>query len=130
MNIGIIMGRLTKDPEIKTGKKQDGTETKVARFTVAVDGTKKDDTDFIPVVAFGKKAEVIEKFFKKGNKILLKGRIKTGSYTNKDGQKVYTTDIWLEELDFCESKKSDAQPQQDDGFLDVPDNLDDDGLPF
>jgi single-strand DNA-binding protein len=129
MNIGIIMGRLTKDPEIKTGKKQDGTETKVARFTVAVDGTKKDDTDFIPVVAFGKKAEVIEKFFKKGNKILLKGRIKTGSYTNKEGQKVYTTDIWLEELDFCESKKSDAQPQQDDGFLDVPDNLDE-TLPF
>lgn len=129
MNQAIIMGRLTRDPEIKTGKKQDGTETKVARFTVAVDGFRKNDTDFISVVAFDKKADVIERYFSKGSKILIKGRIKTGSYTNKDGQKVYTTDIWLQELDFCDSKQQEAQPQQADGFLDVPDNLEED-LPF
>ena len=128
MNISILMGRLTADPEIKTGAKKDGTEFKTATFTLAVDGYK-DHTDFIRVVAFDKKAEVIEKYFKKGNKILIKGRINTGSYTNKDGQKVYTTDVYLDELDFCESKQSE-QPQQADGFLDVPDNLDDESLPF
>lgn len=128
MNISILMGRLTADPTIKTGTRPDGSTFTTATFTLAVDGYK-EHTDFIRVVAFDKKADVIEKYFKKGSRILVKGRINTGSYTNKDGQKVYTTDVYLEELDFCESKQSE-QPQQADGFLDVPDNLEDDDLPF
>lgn len=129
MNISILMGRLTADPEIKTGAKKDGTEFKTATFNLAVDGYK-DHTDFIRVVAFDKKAEVIEKYFKKGNKILVKGRINTGSYTKQDGTKVYTTDVYLEELDFCESKQSE-QPQQADGFTEIPDDfLNDPSLPF
>lgn len=127
MNISILMGRLTADPVIKTGIRPDGSTFTTATFTLAVDGYK-EHTDFIRVVAFDKKADVIEKYFKKGSRILVKGRINTGSYTTKDGQKVYTTDVYLEELDFCESKQE--QPQQADGFLDVPDSLEDDDLPF
>lgn len=129
MNIGIIMGRLTKDPDIKTYTKENNEAGKIARFTVAVDGIKENDADFIPVVAFDKKADVIEKYFKKGSKILVKGRIKTGKYTNAEGKTVYTTDLQLHELDFCESKNQEENHQQD-GFLDVPDELNDEGLPF
>ena len=123
------MGRLTADPVIKTGTRPDGSTFKTATFNLAVDGYK-DHTDFIRVVAFDKKADVIEKYFKKGSRILVKGRINTGSYTKQDGTKVYTTDVYLEELDFCESKQSE-QPQQADGFTEIPDDfLNDPSLPF
>ena len=106
MNRVILMGRLTKDPDVRG----DGNST-VARYSIAVDRRFKDSdgnyqTDFINIVAFGKSAEFAEKYFKKGMKVLVTGRIQTGSYTNKDGQKVYTTDIVAEDQEFCESKSS------------------------
>ena len=106
MNKWIGMGRLTKDPDVRG----DGNSA-VARYSIAVDRRFKDSdgnyqTDFINIVAFGKSAEFAEKYFKKGMKVLVTGRIQTGSYTNKDGQKVYTTDIIAEDQEFCESKSS------------------------
>ena len=126
MNLVVIKGRLSRDPDIRysTGEEQKA----IARFTVAVDRYNS-DADFISVVAFGKKAEVIEKYFHKGSNIIVKGSIKTGSYTNKEGQKVCTTDVVLDELEFCDSKKE--QPQQADGFTEIPDDfLNDPSLPF
>ncbi len=102
MNKVILMGRLTKDPETRG----EGTGL-VARYSLAVDRKfKKDETDFINCVCFGKSAEFTEKYLKKGTKIAIVGRIQTGSYTNKDGQKVYTTDVIVEEQDFAESKNN------------------------
>lgn len=132
-NSVFLHGRLTRDPSVKAG-----TVT-VARFTVAVDNRKKDgtkETDFISCVAFGKSAEVIEKYLKQGSEITVNnGRIKTGSYTNRDGQKVYTTDVIVNEFDFCGSKSSNnhgnepAQKSTDD-FVNVPASANDSGLPF
>lgn len=106
MNRVILMGRITKDVDARG----DGNNM-VARYSLAVDRRFKNkdgeyETDFINVVAFGKSAEFAEKYFKKGMKVLVTGRIQTGSYTNKDGQKVYTTDIVAEDQEFCESKSS------------------------
>ena len=106
MNKVILCGRCTKDPVISaTGN------TTVAKFTLAVDRRFKDadgnyQTDFINCVSFGKAAEFVENYVSKGTKLLVTGRIQTGSYTNKDGQKVYTTDIVTEEIEFAESKRS------------------------
>lgn len=126
MNNVVLMGRLTKDPDIR--RTNDGTA--IGRFTLAVDRMKKDEADFIGCVTFGKTAEFAEKYLKKGTKIAGSGRIQTGNYTNKEGQKVYTTDVILERLEFAESKAS-AQPKPDgDGFMDIPDDVDDAGLPF
>lgn len=113
MNKIILMGRLTKDPEIHG----DGTGA-VARYSLAVDRRFKNkdgeiETDFINIVAFGKSAEFAEKYFNKGMKVLITGRIQTGSYTNKDGQKVYTTDVVAEDQEFCESKGS-SQTQEEE----------------
>jgi len=119
MNKVILMGRLTKDPEIRG----EGTAL-VARYTLAVDrkytrGEEK-QTDFLNCVCFSKTAEFAEKYLKKGMKIAVTGRIQTGSYTNKDGQKIYTTDIIVEEHDFCDSKSSESEPKQEDGdFMDI-----------
>lgn len=137
MNRTILIGRLTGEPEIRNT--QDGTC--IARFRLAVDRRfKRDgdpDADFLNCVSFGKTAEGIEKYVKKGTKIATVGHIQTGSYTNRDGQKVYTTDIVVEEWEFCESKKSqegqsDPKPVKDDnptgGFTYVPDE--DMELPF
>lgn len=125
MNLVVLKGRLTKDPDVRYSTQ--GEEQKaVARFTVAVDRYNSDD-DFISVVAFGKKAEVIEKYFHKGSNIVVKGSIKTGSYTNKDNVKVYTTDVILDELEFCDKK---GETEQNSDFLNVPDDLGDDDLPF
>ena len=127
MNKVILMGRLTKDPEIRTGN------TQVARYTLAVDrrfSNSEEKTDFINIVAFGKSAEFAEKYLKKGMKVLVTGRIQTGSYTDKDNKKVYTTDIVVEDQEFCESKgnASPAENKQADGdFMDVSDMSD---LPF
>lgn len=128
MNHVAIIGRLTKAPATS----QSG-ETFFARFTLAVDRpTKKDEADFISCVAFGKTAEAIEKYLNKGSKIAVEGRIQTGSYTNKDGQKVYTTDVIVERFDFCESKgKSEAPtaPEVADGFMNIAEDIDDE-MPF
>ena len=126
MNIAILMGRLTKDPDISTS--QNGTQ--IARYTIAIDRIGKDQgADFISCVAFNKSAEFAEKYLKKGTKIAIEGMIRTGSYTNKDGQKVYTTDVVVEEQEFCESKASDQPKEQDNGFVKVPEGIEQD-LPF
>lgn len=131
MNKVILMGRLTKDPDIRYT--QDGTA--VARYTLAVDRRYQRDgeqkADFISCTVFGRGAEFAEKHLKKGTKIVAAGRIQTGSYTNRDGQKVYTTDIVVEEQEFAESKKTqEANQEQEDGFMSIPDGVDDEGLPF
>lgn len=113
-----LSGRATKDAEIR------GDETKVARYTLAVDRkyTKGEEkqTDFLNCVCFGKTAEFAEKYVKKGTKLIVIGRIQTGSYTNKDGQKINTTDIVVEEHEFCESKSAETTSKQSDGdFMDI-----------
>lgn len=137
MNKVMLIGRLTRDPEVRYS--QGEHPTAVARYTLAVDRKYKHDgeqtADFINCVAFGKNGEFAEKYLHKGIKIAVCGRIQTGSYTNKDGQKVYTTDIVVEEHDFCESRSSSGQaaPQygqpDGDGFMNVPDGIDEE-LPF
>ena len=131
MNKVILMGRLTKDPDIRYTQ----DVTAVARYTLAVDRRYQRDgeqkADFISCVAFGKSGEFAEKYLHKGMKIMVSGRIQTGSYTNRDGQKVYTTDIVVEEQEFAESKKTqEANQEQEDGFMSIPDGVDDEGLPF
>lgn len=125
MNKVILMGRLTKDPDMKG----EGDKV-VAKYTLAVDRrfSKDKETDFINIVAFGKSAEFAEKYFKKGTKVVVTGRIQTGSYTNKDGQKVYTTDVVVEEQEFAESKNS-SEPSKDDDFMTITDAQKDD-MPF
>lgn len=134
LNRWIGMGRLTKDADVRYAQKQDGTQMCVARFTLAIDRRGKDaGADFINCVAFEKLGEFVEKYLHKGIKIAVSGRIQTGSYKNKDGNTVYTTDVVIEEIEFAESKKSEqpneqpSEPNESDGFMDVPDDL---GLPF
>lgn len=137
MNRVILMGRLTRDPEVKTYQTQDGQGTS-ARFTVAVDRRVKQGAeqtaDFISCAAFGKNAENIGRYFKQGSKILVEGRIQTGSYTNQQGVKVYTTDVMVDSWEFPESKTGvpESKPQQADadGFMSIPDGVEDEGLPF
>lgn len=124
MNKVILMGRLTKNPDVRVS--QDGGMT-VARYTLAVDRRmKRDEADFISIVAFGKSAEFADKYLHKGTKIVLSGHIQTGSFTNKEGNKVYTTDVVAEEQEFAESKKTEAS---NEGFLNVPDTENEE-LPF
>ena len=143
MNKVILMGRLTRDPEVRYGAGENSTA--VARYTIAVDRRFKRDgeqsADFIGCVAFGRNAEFAEKYLLQGTKIVLTGRIQTGSYTNRDGQKVYTTDIVVEEQKFSESKAAAGNGGQNnysrpsaatsvaDGFMNIPDGIDDE-LPF
>ena len=143
MNKVILMGRLTRDPEVRYGAGENSTA--VARYTIAVDRRFKRDgeqsADFIGCVAFGRNAEFAEKYLRQGTKIVLTGRIQTGSYTNRDGQKVYTTDTVVEEQEFAESKaaasnggqgnysRPSAAPSDADGFMNIPDGIDDE-LPF
>ena len=131
------MGRLTKDPEIRYS--QGASSTCVARYTLAVDRKFKQEgqptADFINCIAFGKLGEFAEKYLHKGVKIAVTGRIQTGSYKNKDGNTVYTTDVVVDEQEFCESKsQSSSQPQptqsNDNSWMSIPDNLDDSSLPF
>lgn len=131
MNSVQIIGRVCRDIEVRYS--QNGNDsTAIARFTVAVDRRFKkeggDTADFISCVAFGKTAEFLEKYFKKGMRIALNGRIQTGSYTNKDGVKIYTTDVIAENVEFCESKKDgeekhDDLPKFDDGFMNIPEDI-------
>ena len=144
MNKVILMGRLTRDPEVRYGAGENSTA--VARYTIAVDRRFKRDgeqnADFIGCVASGRNAEFAEKYLRQGTKIVLTGRIQTGSYTNRDGQKVYTTDIVVEEQEFAESKaatagnggqgnysRSSSAPSDANGFMNIPDGIDDE-LPF
>lgn len=136
MNKVIIMGRLTREPEARFSAGDNPIE--IVRFTLAVDRKYKKDgeltADFISCIAFGKTAEVIEKYVHQGNKIAVEGRWQTGSYTNKDGVKIYTNDCMVESIDFCESKGSqnnDSQPAQTNNeFMHIPDNMENDGVPF
>lgn len=125
MNKVILMGRLTKDPEVRYSQSENSTV--IARFSIAINRRGADaGTDFINCVAFGKTAETIEKYFNKGNRICISGRIQTGSYTNKDGAKVYTTDVIVEELDFVEAKGDTAPgsaPTLDNGFTPIAEEL-------
>ena len=108
MNKVILMGRLTRDPDVRYS--QGENPTAVARYSLAVDRrfsrNEENSTDFINIVAFGKAGEFAEKYLHKGTKVLVTGRIQTGSYTNKEGQKVYTTDVVAEDQEFCESKNA------------------------
>lgn len=131
MNNVSLVGRLTRDPEIKVS----ASGSSYARFAIAVDRRKKDDgADFINIIAFGKTSEFIEKYFRKGQRIGIVGRIQTGSYDGKDGKKVYTFDVIADNVEFVESKSASgpasATPANADGFVNVPDDLEDDGLPF
>ena len=135
------MGRLTRDPEVRYT--QGDNASAVARFSLAVDRRFKKDgdqtADFINCVAFGKTGEFIEKYGRKGTKFVVEGRIQTGSYTNKDGQKVYTTDVVVEQVEFAESKASadgnatnnasNSNTPTDTSFMDIPDSIDEE-LPF
>lgn len=132
MNKVILMGRLTKDPDVRnTG---DDSSKAVAKYTLAVDRKFKrdgeDNADFINCTVFGKGAEFAEKYLSKGTKLVVIGRIQTGSYTNKEGQRVYTTDVIVEEQEFAESKNSsNRQPAGSDGFMNIPDDIGED-VPF
>ena len=141
MNKVVLMGRLTRDPEVRYSQGENALA--IARYTLAVDRRFKRDNeqavDFIPCVVFGKSAEFVEKYFRQGTKVTVCGRIQTGSYTNKDGVKVYTTDVVVEEQEFAESKANSQQNQQSnnagpvpdsgDGFMNIPDGVDEE-LPF
>ncbi len=138
MNKVILMGRLTRDPEVRYS--QSDAAMAIARYSLAVDrrraaGNGEQTADFINIVAFGRSAEFAEKYFRKGMKVLVTGRIQTGSYTNKDGQKVYTTDVVAEDQEFCESKSDNPHtpaspaPASGDGFMSIPEGLENE-LPF
>ena len=154
MNKVILMGRLTRNPEVRYSAGD--SSMAIARYTLAVDRrfTRRGEdnngatADFIPCVAFGRSAEFAEKYFHQGMKVVVTGRIQTGSYTNKDGQKVYTTDVIVEDQEFAESKSASAgsdnggyrpamsqsRPEPASavasGFMNIPDGVEDEGLPF
>ena len=144
MNIVTLMGRLTKDPDVRYT--QGERQMAVARYTLAVDrrgrrnGDGNDKTaDFISCVAFDKAGEFAERYLRKGMKVAVSGRIQTGSYINREGQKVYTTDVFIQDHYFCESKEQgDTGNTQEppiptpsgDGFMNIPDSEADEGLPF
>lgn len=156
MNKVILMGRLTRDPEVRYSAGD--SSMAIARYTLAVDrrfrrdGNDQQNADFIGCVAFGKSAEFAEKYLRQGTKLVVTGRIQTGSYTNRDGQKVYTTDVVVEDQEFAESKAASAdhgmqqrysqpspmaaspmpspgQASVGDGFMNIPDGIDEE-LPF
>lgn len=147
MNKAVLMGRLTRDPDVTYSNGANG-QMAIARYTLAVDRKFKRDgeqsADFIRCVAFGKSGEFAEKYFHQGTKIVVEGRIQTGSYVDKDtGKTVYTTDIVVENQEFAESKSASENnsnvntqptpppmPDNGDGFMNIPDNVEDSGLPF
>lgn len=139
MNRVILMGRLTRNPEVRYTQGQDSMA--IARYTLAVDRATKGENqaaDFIPCVAFNKAGEFAEKYFRQGMRVLVSGKIRTGSYTNKEGQKVYTTEIIIDTQEFADSKgestggrsKKQETNVDADGFMNIPDGVDDEGLPF
>ena len=148
MNKVILMGRLTREPDVRYSQNADGSMA-VARYTLAVDrrrGRNSDNeqsADFISCVAFGRSGEFAEKYLHQGTKVVVSGRIQTGSYTNKDGQRVYTTDVVVDDQEFAESKAASAEHAANfapadrpspsnavsDGFMNIPDGLEEE-LPF
>ena len=147
MNRAILMGRLTRDPEVRYSSGE--RSMAIARYTLAVDrGFKRGDSseqnaDFIPCVAFDKAGEFAERYFRQGMRVLVSGRIQTGSYTNKEGQKVYTTEVIIDTQEFADSQgasdgsssyQASTRPSpasaSTDGFMNIPDGVDDEGLPF
>ena len=145
MNKVILMGRLTKDPDVRYTQGQESMC--IARYTLAVDrrfsrnNNNGNNADFIPCVCFGRQAEFVEKYLIKGTKMAVTGRIQTGSYTNKDGVKVYTTEVVVEDQEFAESKNALSNGrqaaggrQEEDGFMNIPEGMDEeldmDNLPF
>ncbi|SEU19952.1 single-stranded DNA-binding protein [Enterocloster lavalensis] len=152
MNRVILMGRLTRDPEVRYS--QGERSMAIARYTLAVDrrGRRNQDNgeqsaDFINCVAFDRAGEFAEKYFRQGMRVLVAGRLQTGSYVNKDGQKVYTTEVILDDQEFADSKGASSEmgggytqsaPAQrpapasaiGDGFMNIPDGVEDEGLPF
>ena len=140
MNRVILMGRLTRDPEVRYT--QGNEPMAVARYTLAVNRrTRKEDgsqeADFINIVAFRKAGEFAEKYFRQGMRVLVSGRIQTGSYTNREGQRVYTTDVIVDEQEFADAKRDGAESGNygtpspaGDGFMNIPDGVEDEGLPF
>ncbi len=153
MNRVILMGRLTRDPEVRYS--QGERSMAIARYTLAVDrrrfrsqdGDQGQTADFIPIVAFDRAGEFAEKYFRQGMRVLVSGRIQTGSYTNKEGQRVYTTEVIVDEQEFADSKNANGggdnggygyQPTSrpapssaiGDGFMNIPDGVEDEGLPF
>ena len=149
MNKVILMGRLTRDPEVRYSQGGENPLA-IARYTLAVDRRFRRDgeqtADFISCVSFGRTAEFAEKYFRQGMRVLVSGRIQTGSYVNKDGQRVYTTEVILDDQEFADSKgaASDMSGYQHsapagrptpasaigDGFMNIPDGVEDEGLPF
>ena len=147
MNKVILMGRLTRDPEVRYSQGENALA--IARYTLAVDRRTarregEATADFINCVAFGRSAEFAERYLRQGTKIVVSGRIQTGSYTNRDGQKVYTTEVVVEESEFAESKANSSAPSNNsyqaspapspsadigDGFMNIPDGIDEE-LPF
>ena len=159
MNKVVLMGRLTRDPEVRYSQGENALA--IARYTLAVDRRFKRDgeqtADFINCVVFGKSAEFTERYFRQGMRVVVCGRIQTGSYVNKDGQKVYTTDIIVDDQEFADSKgqggdnssfgggnsygggnrggyQQATRPAPSsaigDGFMNIPDGVEDEGLPF
>ena len=155
MNKVILMGRLTRDPDIRYT--QGDNSMAIARYTLAVDRRRANadgqrEADFISCVSFGKQAEFAERYLHQGTKVAAQGRIQTGSYTNKDGQKVYTTDVVVDDLEFAESKSASenrggssysgrgagqqsggsqaAVGEGFEGFMNIPEGIEDEGLPF
>ena len=152
MNRVILMGRLTRDPEVRYS--QGERSMAIARYTLAVDrrGRRNQDSeqtaDFINIVAFDRDGEFAEKYFRQGMRVLISGRIQTGSYTNKEGQRVYTTEVIVDDQEFADSKNANSgggdnsgygyQPTSrpapssaiGDGFMNIPDGVEDEGLPF
>ena len=136
MNKVVLMGRLTRDPDVRYS--QGETPLAIARYTLAVDRRFKrngeQDADFINCVAFGRTAEFAEKYLKQGTKMVVSGRIQTGSYTNRESRKIYTTEVVLEEQEFAESKRDGNAPvpqpaDAGDGFMNIPDGIED-NIPF
>lgn len=142
MNHVILIGRIVRDPDIRWTQ---GSEPLcIAKYTLAIDRPSKNkETDYISCIAFGKNGEFADKYLHKGIKIAVEGRIQTGSYTNKDGQKVRTTDVAIERQEFCEKADNEAQPKAqsgtqsdtqpedwNEGFMKIPDNADAAGLPW
>ena len=148
MNKVVLMGRLTRNPEVRYSQGQNGEQNVIARYTLAVDRRFKregdeQNADFISCVAFGKQGEFAEKYLKQGTKVAISGRLQTGSYTNKEGQKVYTCDLYVTDQELAESKAASAQetpatqpqaqvqaqtqqyaqPQGLDGFMSIPDGI-------
>lgn len=149
MNKVILMGRLVRDPEVRYTQAENPMA--VSRYTLAIDrrgikkkeGDQKPETDFINCIAFGKSGEFAEKYFHRGLRVLVSGRIQTGSYVNKDGNKVYTTDVIVEDQEFADSKNQNAEnggagnnqqgtgsAASGDGFMNIPDGIEDESLPF